>query len=476
MAPYGTLGSGFSIWYRGSHGAATVDSGGQSSGEPSADHVRRRTMRLFGFRVPFFVAVLSLGIGSTVWGLGYNRARVETVYLGPVTTTVTVPTSYAVTTSWVEPSSYFIPTSYATTYVTDPIAVVQPTYTSTAYIRTGLFGRQRLVERPMFSRYRSTYLPTAYFVPSSYTLERSYTPTILRDTAVFPSSYVLAADCVCPETKVASTAPSSSRSTESAAMTNRTRTPTKTIQSETADGPAMPSNVGPAPKDKAAGASSYAAPSEPIATNAQSGVTGAASPPPPPSVPRQLEQPKRATEPPAPVLSTPAATKSSAGTTGRQTLPAPSGASSSQSQPDSKTTKPSTLPEAPAAPDDTDLGPPDTGPPGEVRRQALRPALPSRPTGSGNRNILIGLVNSRLDGQPEEGVQVRVTNVNDQGLAKSTMTDAFGRFSMRLTDGDWNVLVTMPSGRVYRVSEIRVDAGQITDSAGRRVPSLEITR
>ena len=27
------------------------------------------------------------------------------------------------------------------------------------------------------------------------------------------------------------------------------------------------------------------------------------------------------------------------------------------------------------------------------------------------------------------------------------MTNAFGRFSMRLYDGDWNVNVTMPSGR-----------------------------
>ena len=56
------------------------------------------------------------------------------------------------------------------------------------------------------------------------------------------------------------------------------------------------------------------------------------------------------------------------------------------------------------------------------------------------------------------------------------MTNAFGRFAVRLADGDWAVNVTMPSGRVYEVSQIRVSDGQITDSQGRRVPSLEITR
>ena len=62
------------------------------------------------------------------------------------------------------------------------------------------------------------------------------------------------------------------------------------------------------------------------------------------------------------------------------------------------------------------------------------------------------------------------------GGAKTSTTDAFGRFAIRLADGDWTVNVTMPSGRVYEVSQIRVGGGQIIDSQGRRVPSLEITR
>ncbi len=59
---------------------------------------------------------------------------------------------------------------------------------------------------------------------------------------------------------------------------------------------------------------------------------------------------------------------------------------------------------------------------------------------------------------------------------EGTTTNAFGRFAVRLTDGDWAVDVTMPSGNVYEVSQIRVSDGVITDSLGRQVPFLEITR
>ena len=38
------------------------------------------------------------------------------------------------------------------------------------------------------------------------------------------------------------------------------------------------------------------------------------------------------------------------------------------------------------------------------------------------------------------------------------------------------VKVTMPSGRVYSVSEITVSNGYITDNIGRDIPSLVITR
>ena len=59
---------------------------------------------------------------------------------------------------------------------------------------------------------------------------------------------------------------------------------------------------------------------------------------------------------------------------------------------------------------------------------------------------------------------------------RMAMTDAFGRFAVRVPDGDWTVKVTMPSGRVYSVSEITVSNGLISDPEGRDVPSLTITR
>ncbi len=113
---------------------------------------------------------------------------------------------------------------------------------------------------------------------------------------------------------------------------------------------------------------------------------------------------------------------------------------------------------------------------GEVRRDSLRPPFSARTIRPEFRNILFGIVQSSASGLREEGVRVSVIDPYDQERGKDTMTDAFGKFAIRLTDGDWTVNVTMPSGRVYPVSQIRVNNGQITDTEGRRVPSLEITR
>jgi hypothetical protein len=132
---------------------------------------------------------------------------------------------------------------------------------------------------------------------------------------------------------------------------------------------------------------------------------------------------------------------------------------------------------APVVPSGPDPGaPPDLGTVGEIRRNSLRPpnyaATAVRPE---YRNILVGTVLSAADRGREEGVRVIVKNA-DSGGTKSTFTDAFGKFAVRVADGDWTVNVTMPSGRVYEVSQIRVSNGEITDSLGRRVPALEITR
>ncbi len=439
-------------------------------------------MRLFGFRVPFFVAVIFVGIGSTVSALGHRRTQVETVYTGPVTTTLTVPTSYVVTSSWVEPTSYVVPTatvvptSYATAYVTDPVAVVQPTYVSTAYVRTGLFGRRWLVERPVYAGYRTGYVPSSYYLPTAYYPARTYTPTVLTDPMVWPTSYVASADCVCPDRVALDASPS--RAPSGATTAPRGGTGSKTIRSEAAEESAMPSDVGPAPSERdpaaVSGTSANVGAAGNAATNKQDGSTTNDNSPTPPPVPRPTGDAEKAeTKKAAPVTN---ANGAQGAATVKQAQPGQVGAATTKAQPNPNAANPGTPAGPPTAPGDMEIPSLDGGPPGEARRQSLRPVFPVRPLRADTRNVLTGFVQSRSAGQLEEGVRISVTNAYDQGLDKSTVTDAFGRFSVRLAEGEWTVNVTMPSGRVYSVSQIRVSNGQITDSLGRRIPSLEITR
>jgi hypothetical protein len=100
-------------------------------------------------------------------------------------------------------------------------------------------------------------------------------------------------------------------------------------------------------------------------------------------------------------------------------------------------------------------------------RRFIRPEL---------RNVLVGKVKARGTNEPEEGVHVSISNRQGTSETREALTDAFGRFAMKVPDGDWTVSVTMPSGRVYSVIQIIVSNGQITDEIGRDVPSLVITR
>jgi hypothetical protein len=456
-------------------------------------------MRLFGFRLPFFVAVVWVAIGSTVWALGQRANRVETVYVTTSATTLTIPTTYVPASSWVQPSAYVVPSYYATAYWVDPIAVVQPSYVSTAYIRRGLFGRQWLVERPLYASSGTTYLPTSYFVPTSYYRTSRYFPTVLTDSVVWPSGYLASADCVCPE--LVASAASPARSSSSGATIPRAGSGSKSIESKPVEEGAMNSDVEPVPSEPAPAATGAGANlgSGGVAPgNPQNAAVPTDTTPTVPAVTRDAaEQAKRPNET--------AATKSNQG----PASPNQSGASSSLqggtprgqaggtggqtpdatakgSQPGTSQAPAATQPSAitpPTAPDYSRpavLPPPPAEtnePPGEVRRQSLRPPLPAGTIPPEFRNVLLGFVHSSASGQREEGVRVSITDPSDpMRVRKATMTDAFGKFAIRLTDGDWTVNVTMPSGRVYPVSQVRVSDGQITDTQGRRVPSLEITR
>src|SRR5271166_2003365 len=137
-------------------------------------------------------------------------------------------------------------------------------------------------------------------------------------------------------------------------------------------------------------------------------------------------------------------------------------------------------PRAPAGPEDLEPAPAGdqtTGSGSGGRRVVQKPVLPaSREVRSQFRNVLFGRVKTRDTNEPEEGVRVTISNRTNAYADRVALTDAFGRFAVKVPDGDWTVNVTMPSGRAYSVSQITVSNGLISDDIGRDIPSLVITR
>jgi hypothetical protein len=332
------------------------------------------------------------------------------------------------------------------------------------------------VERPVLASYTTSYVPTAYYATPSYRA----TSLALADRLVVPTAYLTAADCICPPA-VASAAPAyaaPSRGTGTAVSGTDSRARTRQGQADVRE--SVPSTVGPPPD--------YLAPYAPGVGNegttaGREGTPGAApesaattrdtSPTPPKPAPPA----GRTTNPPAgtrqgtPGAATPGTTQDKAAAQGQGGAQPTTGTG----QP-GQTGRGASEP-APTAPDGVELpaAPGLIEPPGTTRRDSLRPNYTMTAARPRYANILMGTVLSSSDGQPEEGVQIRVRNAATGG-GKTTTTNAFGRFAVRVADGEWAVDVTMPSGRTYEVSQLRVSDGVITDSQGRRIPSLEITR
>ena len=85
---------------------------------------------------------------------------------------------------------------------------------------------------------------------------------------------------------------------------------------------------------------------------------------------------------------------------------------------------------------------------------------------------------SSAGGQPEEEVRVIVSSRSNRAVRHEGMSNAYGHFAIKLSDGDWTVNVTMPSGGgVFPVSQITVSGGKIYDQReGLDVLSLILTR
>jgi hypothetical protein len=463
-------------------------------------------MRSFSTRLAVLVAVVMGGVSSSVWAFG-NRASVETVYLDPtpaatILPTVYEPTSWVVPTSyessaWVTPTSYFLPTSatystvyptsystvyptsystvYPTSYVSSPVVVAPTVYAlETTYYRRGLFGRRWRVDRPVIAAYPTGYLPTAYYLPSS---SRTFAlaPTALRDTGLVRMAYVNAADCPCPS-------PSGS-----AATPLSTPAPTagsKSVQSRAVDDlPVTSSAVGPAPRelDFPAARSGAGENSQGAAVNsspASKATDGQGA----------LENPGAISDntPPTPRPAAKAPTKPAAVTPDPPKPAASTGTAKSQpftpSQPATGANANENL--APPKAPQNDPGDIQSLPlePGTLRRDSQRPTYAATPRlgSSPARNVLYGMVESGAAGEPEEGVRVTLASLSQSVANRITMTNAFGKFAVRVPDGQWDVMVTMPSGRQRLVEgplgRITVRDGQITDQEGHVVPSVIITR
>jgi len=414
-------------------------------------------MRSIGLRLPI-LAALVLALSSMP-----TRAQVlylETADWVPTASVLALPTSYVVAGTYAVPTSYAIPTVYATAYVTQsallaPTTYVTPTYYETRFRRRGLFGR-RLVETT-----RAYYLPTTAYYPTTYYYPTTFFSSSVLDTAVVTSGYTTArsSDCCGGEMIAAAIPEVRSYPAEQAPVASSPAPPSNTrsrsapLQSQPAEEDSTSSNVPELPARE----------SEPR-QDAAGAAAGRSDSPPTPQVPLRQQS-----------------TAAPAGSNAAQAKPASpaAGSPAGSAQPKTATPKPGTvdLPKAPA--DDLEPFPGDNkgGTSSTGQRVVQKPPLATlREVRSQYRNVLFGRVKTRDTNEPEEGVRVTISNRTNAYADRVALTDAFGRFAVKVPDGDWTVRVSMPSGRAYSVSQITVSNGLISDDIGRDIPSLVITR
>ena len=374
------------------------------------------------------------------------------------------PSDYVTTlaTSWYVPTVSVLPTYYATSYV--PRSYVSTSYvvrpTSLSYVPTVYRESYAVLPRFPLRPFRRGFLPTAYVYTSSPSVETVYvSPTTFQDTAVETTSACCAPEPVCEtpcQPDPCGVASSDTVVTEPArtetVKTVPQGTPPRRVESSPAEAPIIPSTVLAAPK----------------------------KPTPPPTPAPEATKPK------------PAETGTGAGTGGTgadpdtaspPAVPAPEVETPSQTP----LTNPSDL-KPPPAPTGTEppveLPPKDKAADGTVyQRDARKPVLTAanasaymRSSREGTLHWLEGKVVSSATNEAESGVRVVVANRRQTFADRVAVTDSNGHYKVRLPDGDWTVSVTTKSGKVYAVSELVVDKGQITDDAGESVPTLTITR
>jgi len=433
-------------------------------------------MRLSYVRLPLLAATAWMGIGFSVWAMDIRYG--ETVFVTPTSTTFSLAPSYLVPRSYVTPTAYVVPSYYSTayvvpsslstTYIAEPLSLLPTTYVATTY-RRGLLGRRWLVERPVIASYGSAYFPSAYiasygtsYIPSSYVLptyyatsyrSRTYSPTVYEYPAVWETGAVIARRGDCDEVVSAPTlsSPSSGMTGPRASVSNNAP------RIESREDPTIPSNVDTPPA--AAGPRSLGS----DAASAQNpAATRADTPPTPPNAGQDQAMPKN--QQPTPPFRKPVEGAGDNSGTVRSTVePAPKTKAAPPAAPGGEEKVP--LLPAPGA-DNSET---------TIRRDAGKPVYAVRTLRPDQRrNVLIGRVET--SGGDPQGVPVSVTSRSNNAIHHDGLTNAFGGFAIRLSDGEWTVNVTMPSGRVYPVRSITVSNGRVMDNQeGREVQNLIIS-
>ncbi|WP_337175266.1 carboxypeptidase-like regulatory domain-containing protein [Paludisphaera sp.] len=411
-------------------------------------------MRSRGIR-PALLAAALVAIGAGREASAYD-VWVETVDWIPTSSVVGAP---LLPTATVVSPAYVSPTVYATTYVDEPILAptsyvatsgyVVPTYYETRF-RRSLFGR-RLIPTGTRAVYATSYFPTTLYYPSAYVLPTSYAAPTVIDRGVVATAYLAPTGACCGDAVLAPTSTARVVPAEPAPAPRRVEQPSRPAPRAQADdyrdddAPALSSEVEDVPSPSPAPRTT---PAPPVRSTPNPAATPPAAADPSPPSPQPVEREKSTARPEEPA-------------------PAPAPAAS----PRVDDAPPPDLPDDDFLP----VPAPADGLGMATRREVRRPSTYDA-VDRARRNILFGRVRERDTGEAEEGVRVTLTSRGGAYEDRAAMSDAFGRFAVRVPDGDWTVRVAMPSGRVYAVSEITVSNGLIVDSEGRDVPSLTITR
>ena len=149
-------------------------------------------MRVFGFRLPFFVAAVWVSIGSTVWALSQRgQPGRDGVYLQPHCPHVVCGFQLMGATGRLR----------GTPVLFHGIPGGPDRCGATVVCHHGLCPARALwppLAGGAAALCELRHLATSYYVPTSYYRTTSYIPTVSTNSVVWPSEYVGSADCVCP--------------------------------------------------------------------------------------------------------------------------------------------------------------------------------------------------------------------------------------------------------------------------------------